>query len=218
MLGELGGSHLRASMTGRFEDMYKDYQEPISAGFIWQVYGGRAVVTQVFPESLAEKAGVQRGWILDKIKGESPVDGKLDTATNAPTFRAPILDVGKPESYMFIDQDEKEHLITLSPEKEDKTLLRWTINDKDIHYEPVLSHTLPEGYLYLLIKNFNSFRLLNPLKSRILVEDSPPGVILDLRYNNGGMEFLMKSALKRFFQDDIIIGTRTYYDGELPRI
>lgn len=210
MLGELGGSHLRASMTGRFEDLYKDYQEPISAGFIWQAYEGKAVVTQVFPESLAEKAGVQRGWILDKIKGKSPLDEKKDIATDAPTFRVPILDVGKPESYLFIDQDEKERLITLSPEKEDKTLLRWTIDDKDIHYEPVLSRIPPEGYLYLLLKNFVSFKVSGSIKSKINTEEGMQGLILDLRYNNGGMEFLLKSVLKRFFQDDIIIGTRTY--------
>ncbi|MBN1904620.1 MAG: hypothetical protein JW927_05940 [Deltaproteobacteria bacterium] len=215
MLGELGGSHLRASMTGRFEDMYKDYVEPISTGFMWQAYEGKAVVTQVFPESLAEKAGVQRGWILDKIKGTPPIDGKLDTATNAPTFRVPILDIGKPESYIFIDQDEKERLITLSPEKEDKTLLRWTIDDKDIHYEPVLSRILPEGYLYLLLKNFVSFKVSGSIKTKINTEEGTQGLILDLRYNNGGMEFLLKSVLKRFFQDDINIGTRTFRSGKI---
>ncbi len=167
MLKELGGSHLKANMTGRFEDIYKDYQAPISAGFMWQVYEGKAVVTQVFPESLAEKAGVQRGWILTQIKGKSPLDEKKDTATDAPTFRVPILDVGRPESYMFIDQEEKEHLITLSPEKEDKTLFMWTIDDKSIHYEPVLSRKLPEGYLYLLIKNFihSGFQVLSNRES-----------------------------------------------------
>lgn len=218
MLGELGGSHLKAHMAGRFEDMYKDYLEPISAGFIWQVYEGRAVVTQVFPESLAEKAGVKKGWILKQIKGKSPLDDKKDEDTEVPPFKPAILDIGKPESYTFIDQDEQEHLITLAPEKGDKNLFMWTVNSEDVDYEPVLSRKLPEGYLYLLIKNFNSFRLLNSLKSRILEKDSPPGLILDLRYNNGGMEFLMKSALKRFFQDDIIIGTRKYRSSKIDEL
>jgi carboxyl-terminal processing protease len=61
MLGELGGSHLKAHMIGRFEDNYKDYQKPISAGFMWKIFENRAVVIKVFPESLAEKAGVKRG-------------------------------------------------------------------------------------------------------------------------------------------------------------
>ncbi len=151
-------------------------------------------------------------------KRQIPLDEKRDAAIDAPAFRVPILDIGKPESYMFIDQDEKERLVTLSPEKGDENLFMWTINERDKNYEPVLSRILPDGYLYLLIKNFNSFRLSRSLKSRIVDEDGPPGIILDLRFNNGGMEFLMKSVLKRFFQDDIKIGTRTYRSGKVREL
>jgi carboxyl-terminal processing protease len=214
MLGELGGSHLKAHMTGRFEDIYKDYQEPIAAGFMWQVFEDKAVVTQVFPESLAEKAGVRKGWLLTQIKDKSPFDEKNDEDKEAPLFRVPVLDIGKQESYTFIDQDENEHVITLLPEKGDETLLKWTINNESENYEPIFTRKTPEGYLYLLIKNFVSFKVSKAVKSRIYTEEETPGLILDLRYNNGGMEFRMKEVLEIFFQDDINIGTQIYRSGK----
>lgn len=215
MLGELDSPHLESIMTARFEDIFSSFNEPVAAGFTYQIYEGKVVVSSIFQGSLAERAGVQKGWLIKKMKGLSPLDNKTDIKTGEESRKIPIIDVGKSESYLFLDQDNQEHSITLTPSKEDENFNRWLINFFSKKYEPVIMSELPGGILYLHIKNFISRNVIKSITSKLNDYNNAPGVILDLRYNPGGKMYNLYRVLNIFFQDDVYGGTIIRRSGKI---
>ena len=216
MLGELDTSHLHAYMTELFENRFRTFREPVLAGFIWQAYEGSAVITHVFPGSLAEKAGVKKGWLLVKINGESPFNEKVDIKPGEEGYKIQILDVGKSGSYTFLDQAEQQHSVTLTPVKGDGKSLLWLKNPGSRDYDPVDISELPGGYIFLHVRNFESYNVISSINSKLNAHINAPGFILDLRYNTGGKEGNMKKVLSFFFHNNVNGGTPVLRTG-MPR-
>lgn len=207
MLNEMDSSHLQAIMMANVKDLFREYKDPVAAGFSWQVYDGRAVVVYIAAGSLADRSGIKKGWILLRINGEFPLKEIQDADAGEETYKVPLLDTGKSESYTFLDQENLKHRVTLTPEKGQKKPFLWLMDPYSRDYDPIEAVELPGGYLYLHIRNFISAKVKKSMIAKLDEHPDTPGIILDLRNNIGGKVGYMKMALRTFFNDTVNGGT-----------
>jgi carboxyl-terminal processing protease len=180
MIAELHASHVVA-ISPRY--VYEDRTHLRAAvGIRFRRVEQKWVVTDVVPASPAERAGVQRGWLIDGRNGRSLGDNP----------RLPLA-LGESVTYDFLDLQDHPQSRTMTAES--------------VSTQPKLeARELPGGLLYL---RFDEFTWANRgwLNRQLKAHRSAQGVVIDLRENPGGNAIALWAALGDFFDHRVAAGT-----------
>ncbi|HWA86665.1 MAG TPA: hypothetical protein VG710_10610, partial [Opitutus sp.] len=122
MCGELKESHLAALAPRRAHEIETEHRPAI--GIRWQLIDGKRVVMDVVPGGPADRAGVERGWLLVSRNGAPLSEGD--------TF---VAHVGEAVTFGFLDLKNQPRSFTVEPQL--------------ISFEQLETRELPGGYVYL---------------------------------------------------------------------
>ncbi len=103
------------------------------------------------------------------------------------------LQIGSKARFQFLDEQDRPRALVLEV-REVKRLSR------------LESRLLPGGYLYLRFDKFNHASLIW-VRQQLKEHRKAPGVIVDLRFNPGGLRWALHCLLNEFFPRAIGIGT-----------
>lgn len=193
---------------------------------------GRVLVTEVLPGTAAAEAGIEVGaeileWdgvpVSEALSAVEPKifnsystehgrrQAQLVFLTRVPvgtrvtvTYQNP--DTSQPaEARMVAEQEVDSLVLALFPPGEELNL-------------PVEAHMLETGLGYVEVKDFfDDTNLTARLWERYIqqmVENEVPGLIIDLRRNGGGSGSLATDFAGFFFDEEVLISQRSYYDNE----
>jgi carboxyl-terminal processing protease len=180
MLDLLHDSHTHALTPEQAEE--RRTRMRARTGFSLARIEGRWLVTEVLPDSPAEKAGVQPGWVALAVNG----------ARIGERFEFRPRD-GEEVRWEFLDRNDRTMALTL-------VARRLSIAPRQIERE------LGDGFVYLRFDEFDGKdrRWL----SRMLLEHAgAPGVVIDLRHNPGGDTFSLGTSIGEFFDRAVDCGT-----------
>ncbi len=167
---------------------------PKSTGFkFYFVDANTATISRVIPQSPAEKAGLRRGYVINKVNG---IIFNNDTYDEV---KAILEDKKKDEiEITYVDYDRNVHTTILT-----KTSLPWF---------SVLSHYMVDNKTgYIKLRRFNSITVDEMLTSiESLKKSGMKNLILDMRNNNGGVKNVSIELADYFLPKDKLI---SYTDG-----
>ena len=149
--------------------------------------GERFVVTRLRPDGPAAEAGVQLGWRVETVD-ERPFEADRTYVETAGAWR-------------FTDADDAVHEVTMAA--------------RPMSRAPPLVDRRPDGVLVIQFDEFdraNREAVLERLKAELA--DPPSAVIIDLRYNIGGLDSEVGRLLSPFFGDRLEYGVAEF--GWLP--
>jgi carboxyl-terminal processing protease len=178
MCAELKESHLTALAPRRVHELRTDHRPGI--GIQWRLVEGKRVVIDVVPASPAERAGIQRGWLVVARNGAPIREGERF-----------IPRVGEVISFGFLDQQNVERTFRLQAE-----LLR---------FERREGRRLENGALLLRFDRFDA-PSLSWLSEQLKAHADAPAVVIDLRQNAGGNTLVLDMAVAEFFPDRVPLG------------
>jgi carboxyl-terminal processing protease len=184
MLAELKESHVAAVSAPDWFDERNKQRALVGIGF--RLVEKSWVVTNIFPGSPAEAAGVQRGWLAVTR------DGKPLGETG---FR---LKEGQTAEYEFLDVNDERHV------------RKMTARVISTEFTPEVRELKDAFYL-----RFDDFSLgsLRWLSAQLRAHRNTPAVVIDLRNNPGGYLFSLDFALGEFFPRSVPMGTRIRREG-----
>lgn len=149
--------------------------------------GARFVITRLRPDGPAAEAGVQLGWQVEAVDGQ-PFDVSR-------TY------VEGPGVWRFTDAGDAVHEVTLAA--------------RPMPRAPPLVHRRTDGVLVVQFDEFDRVTretVLDRLRTELAV--APTGVVIDLRYNTGGLGSEVGRLLSPFFGDRLDYGVVEF--GWLP--
>ncbi len=211
----------------------KAFYQVMGGGFglaVATLNDGRVIVTRVFPDSAAEKAGIQRGaelisWdgkpIEEAISQAEPYFGPGSTphtkrlAQEAFFMRVPP---GTKVEVEFKNPDEAAQQVTMKAEAEYDSLTYVLYGEETNALSlPVEGKILEDSNLgYIRLDTFSDDeKLMARIWERFiksLEENKVPGVIIDLRRNGGGNLGLAMNFAGFFFDKEIVLYQRLYYN------
>lgn len=187
MCAELKESHLTALTPRRAHEFATDHRPGI--GIRWQLLDGQRVITDVVPGGPADRAGIQRGWVVVARNGAPVRDGQ--------SF---ITRLNEPVSFEFRDQHDQPRSYTLQPEL--------------IDFERREARRLAGGSLYLRFDRFDR-PSLSWLSRQLKQHAAAPAVVLDLRQNRGGNTLVLDMALAEFFDRRVAAGRLVRRSGRV---
>jgi carboxyl-terminal processing protease len=194
---ELSNTAIRGMLAG-IDDPYAELIEPEAAqdlvdtfagktgvvGLYAENQGGQVVVVMVFPESAAEKAGLQAGDVILAIDG-----AQLDAATDS--SETGLLIRGSPGTEVQLEILREGQTFSVGVIRQER--------------EFVVYRMLPDGIAYLSLNAFNeiaSQRMKQALEE--LLAQQPAGLIWDLRENEGGDMQAAQDILSYFIEDGLL--------------
>ncbi len=146
---------------------------------------GRVVVLRVLDGSPAQAAGVQPGWVFERLDGN-------------PAIGASPPPLGTTAALTFIDADDRELELTMTTGP---------------YAEPSFRQARPLGN-GLLYVSFDSFdRGTDDWLRETLEQIRPTSLILDLRRNGGGRLTTLKGVAEAIFPDGVELGTTIARSG-----
>lgn len=188
----LGDSHTSALSPTRNRELELGRLEPeLSFDFRMASIDRQLIVTYIWPGGLAEAAGIQLGWRVDKVNGVvldagSRIDRSLD---------------GKYE-LVFTDAADQSHTVILATAEIPPFVGRAEVRQDGV-----------------LVLKFNYFGQATQdwfeAEMRKAVADPPKGIIVDLRDNGGGLISAVGRTLSPFFAERQPYAYIEY--GYLPR-
>lgn len=187
MCAELKESHLTALAPRRVHELRTDHRPGI--GIQWRLVEGKRVVTDLVPASPAERAGIQRGWLVIARNGAPIREGERF-----------IPRVGEMISFGFLDQQDVERTFTLQAQ-----LLR---------FERREARRLENGALLLRFDRFDA-PSLSWLSEQLKAHADAPAVVIDLRQNAGGNTLVLDMAVAEFFPERVSIGRLVRRSGRM---
>jgi carboxyl-terminal processing protease len=188
MMSELKVSHLEIVTP---DDLAKAKNPPVTTGIGLRELDNQAVVTRVFENSPAAKAGVKTGYAVTKVDGESInnlAEAKRKISGPANTF----------VKIEFADETDSPREFNLERAplvQADKGKLG------DIAFHALFdSKTFDENIGYVRFSNFAEF-LSHKIVSAIESMRQTKGIIIDLRGNGGGEDSLGIDIASIFFAE-----------------
>jgi carboxyl-terminal processing protease len=206
---ELANAAVRG-MLAEIDDPFAELIEPEAAQDLVETFAGKTgvvglyaenrngqvVIAIVFPESAAEKAGLQTGDVILSIDGV-----KLDEDTDS--SETGLLIRGAPGT-----------AVQLEILRQGQTRLVEVIRQER---QFVVSHMLPGNVAYLSLNAFNktaSARLKQALEE--LLAQKPVGLIWDLRENEGGDMQAAQEMLSYFIDDGLLFSAELTGGRRVP--
>ncbi|HVP00380.1 MAG TPA: S41 family peptidase [Bryobacteraceae bacterium] len=194
MLGRLKQTHFGIFPASVYNDVEAEVGGNGSPGIETRVLGGQAVVTNIDPASPAERAGVERGWVVVSVN-DKPVAPLIEKLAADPNIHELALEravfsrltgmVGERKKFAFLDDTNavvtKE--LELAPERGQAARFG---NLPPIHVFFESKKIGQTGYV-----RFNMFldlvRVMNQFGEAVQDCMSCDGFIIDLRGNPGGI-------------------------------
>ncbi len=199
MIMKLGQSHF-----GIFPaDLYRDIAAPEgesardgSPGFETRVIDGEAVISQIYPGSPAEEAGVQTGWVVRKA-GDSDIPDLIERVLkelgedacamiNMAVMARLLGPIGREAKFHLLDENDQEVAIdlALAPQRGEKAQFG-NLPSMNVWYDTRL---LEGDILYFAFGVFlDPGRIMGAYNQAIEENLGASGVIVDLRGNMGGI-------------------------------
>jgi C-terminal processing protease CtpA/Prc len=213
------------------------FQQERGGGFglnLAELSDGRVIVTQVFPDLPAEKAGIQTGAEILSWGG-IPVQQALDQVV--PYFGPYSTDQAKREGQVTfltrVSPGERIPVSYINPggtTTQQTTLtavpefdsLREALGLNDLPILPIEAKILqPSGLGYIRINTFeDDFHLMAQLWERYIQDFQDrdvPGIIIDVRNNSGGNPGLAENFAGFFFDKEIELFRRSYYNEKTQK-
>lgn len=200
MLRQLKTSHLDVWQTVKKSTIEKkmltDFDErddilQLRYGFSLKIIEGKPTITEIAPNSSAEREKVQIGWKLIKA------DGKNVTDSN---FNFGEIYEGKQIDLVFEDIEKKQHTAKLSA--------NWAIFKK-----VRVARFIENNIGYLKFEEFEN-EMSKWLEKELQKLKTANGIVIDLRENHGGYLEEVKKCLALFFNQDIEFGTFIERNGK----
>ncbi len=192
-----------------------------------RVLGGSAVVTRVEPGSTAARAGLRPGFVIKKV-GERSLDSVIAEIERHPLWSSII----RPELPVFLvagfingDQtspvklgylDARNRLRTIKVKRERlKGEMSSPVGDLPAMYTEFESRRVKGGFGYI---RFNAFvpSLMEKLCGALRTMKDAPGIILDLRGNQGGLLGMIGGLTGLLETDATSLGTMQMRNGRIP--
>jgi carboxyl-terminal processing protease len=180
MLGELKESHNFALSPQRRWEYESKQRARIGIGL--RRVEEHWVISEVLPNSPAEAAGVERGWLVESRNGK-PLGETATFSTEA----------GEVVAYDFLDQHNQPRPLTLTAR---------VVSTADRREARVLE----DGVVYLRFDGFDRASL-HWLSDQLKAHRNASGAIVDLRYNHGGAFYSLEFMLGEFFPHAVSVGT-----------
>ena len=193
---------------------------------------GRVVVNFVMPGGPAEEAGIQMLAEIVTFNGQ-PITDALDAVEPATTFSYGVEHTKRLDQLRYLllsapgtdveltyrNPGQDEQTITLTSVEESASFNFPTLAQQRAHSGlelPVEYHLLDNGYAYVAINGFADNDRLSILLWERLMRDlnaqEIPGLIIDMRYNDGGSGWLADQMAAYFFDDALDLGNAEVYD------
>ena len=192
-----------------------------------RVLGGSAVVTRVEPGSSAARAGLRPGFVIKQV-GDRSLDSVIAEIERHPLWGAII----RPELPVFLIAgfingaetspvrisylDARNRLRTISIKRERlKGEMSPAVGNLPALYTEFEAKRLPGGVGYI---RFNAFvpSLMEKLCGALRTMKGAPGIILDLRGNQGGLLGMIGGLTGLLETDPTSMGTMQMRTGRIP--
>lgn len=196
-------------------------------GIDLRVLNGTAVVTRVEPGSAAARAGLRPGFVIKKVGGRSldnviaeiekhPLWGELVRAELPVLLVAGFINGENSSSVRLGYLDGRNHLRTISVRRERlKGQMSTAIGNLPSMYTEFEAKRLRGGVGYI---RFNAFvpPLMEKLCGALRSMKNAPGIILDLRGNQGGLLGMVSGLTGLLENTPTFMGTLKTRGGMLP--
>ncbi|MBS6194815.1 MAG: S41 family peptidase [Clostridiales bacterium] len=194
------------------EEMYKRFQESsegrytgIGLSMMQDTETKEVTVYECFPDTPAEKAGIQAGDVIYKVNGQLAAELGVTGLSNQ------IKDGGTEEIQMVLIRDGKEIEVTIVPEIVEVPVITSRMLEDSVGYLQIEEFT--EGTPEQFKKEYES-----------LQEQGMKGMIIDLRNNPGGLLTSVCDTLRQILPEGMIVYTEDRYgnrnehtcEGETP--
>ncbi|MEA3351654.1 MAG: S41 family peptidase [Chloroflexota bacterium] len=196
---------------------------------------GRVFVQDVLANTPSESAGIEVGaeitqWdgqpVGDAIGEVQPFFGPYSTEHHR-RFEQLVFLTRVPPSIKieiaFQNPDDTLQEITLKAEAEYDSLFEWLPSFKvDVLSPPIVGEVLePSGLGYIRINTFSDdYNLTAQLWDHYienLIDAGVPGLIIDVRVNGGGSMGLANAFVGYFFDEEVVVSQRSYYNEALGK-
>lgn len=229
MLSELKQSHFHVIPARVYLEMDKASEQGGEgwSGLTFRVIGDQFVVTHVAAESPAAGAGVEVGWVLERIQRpskEKPLAvselraladevGKFDTGRKETTLAQLAMnltsgEIGQTVELTFLDNQDQSRQVAIALTKGPGQLAK--LGNLPPTYVTFEYRRLPKGVGYI---HFNAFldapRLIKEYQAALLDEHNANGVVIDVRGNIGGLIFLAMGMSGWFIDEPHSLGKMT---------
>jgi len=220
--------------VGGYGDLAQIFFENNGGSFgliLAELSDGRVLVVDVLPNTPAEDAGIQKGaeileWdgktIDEAISAIEPFFGPYSTPHHKRIEQLVFLTRMAPDDLVEIGfknpGDEELNLAKMEAIIEYDSLFQWLpIFAEDELALPIEAEILDESGLgYIKINTFSDdYNLMAQLWDRTirdLIEQEVPGIIIDVRLNGGGSSGLARDFAGYFFDEDVELMQRSYYN------
>jgi hypothetical protein len=221
--------------VGGYSDFARIFYEKHGGSFgliLTELSDGRVIVVDVLPDTPAEDAGIQVGaeileWdgqpMDDAISGIEPIFGPYSTPHHKRLEQLVFLTRVVPEDKVEIsvkNPDDDVILVEMEAIVEYDSFFQWLpIFAEDELALPIEAEVLDEsGIGYIKIHTFsddnNLMAQLWDRTIRELIDWEVPGIIIDMRLNGGGNSGLARNFAGYFFDEEVEVMQRAYYNEE----
>src|SRR5271155_1176533 len=204
MTAELHDAHTRFSSPDQWENRKK--HQGVSVGFRAGYVEDKIAVLDVFPDSNAAHAGIQPGMIVTALDGQ-PIAERLAEATPK-VLPSSTERVTKLRILSNVFAGSLETPFTASLERANGSSFDVRFARQTISTEPhVTTAKLSSGFGYIRFDEFHP-SLVKDFKAAVENLRTTPGLILDLRWNRGGVGATLEAMAKLFFDSKTLFERR----------
>jgi carboxyl-terminal processing protease len=204
MTAELHDAHTRFSSPEQWKNRKK--HQGVSVGFQAGYVEDKVVVLDVFPDSNAGHAGIQPGMIVKALDGQ-PIALRLAEATPK-VLPSSTERVTKLRILNNIFAGSLETPFTASFERANGSSFEVKFARQILSTEPRVTATkLSSGFGYIRFDEFHP-SLVKDFKAAVENLRTTPGLILDLRWNRGGVGATLEAMARLFFDSKTLFERR----------
>ncbi|MEP6707856.1 MAG: S41 family peptidase [Pyrinomonadaceae bacterium] len=196
-------------------------------GIDLRIINGLVVVTRVEPGSTAARAGIRAGFVIKKANGKS-LENIISETLQSPLYHAiirpelPLILVagyinGPPQTsvrLLFLDGQNRPHTTEIKRERL-KGEMSAPVGSLPAMYGEIESRRLANGIGYI---RFNAFvpSLMEKLCHAIRSLSNAPGIIMDIRGNQGGLLGMLGGLSGLLQQESLALGFMETRGGRNP--